>query len=215
MESLLDQLRLLIGKIRTYPNSLSQPTLIALLIVIILFISGSIYYASLKRPKEIISVRPENSKNDYSSPKNSKPKKIIVYICGTVKEPGVYQLNEGERVIDAIERAGGALPQAELEALNLASKLNDGQKIYLPKKGEIKKNLDSNPSSNEIEERININQADSQQIEQLSGIGPVLAERITKYREEHGFFKNIDELKKVEGIGPKKFENLKDKITVD
>lgn len=214
MENLLDNLRLAIGRIKTFPKTLSQPALIAILIICLLFIFGSLLFRSSQRPKNIISAKNENiSKTEKAT--NGSEKRLIIYICGAVRKPGVYEMLPGSRVIDALKKAGNELPEAQIEVLNLASQLSDGQKIYVPKKGEIKPEQNSFQASSEERDLININQADGKQIEELPGIGPVIAGRIVEYRKKYGFFKKVEDLKKVEGIGLKKFENLKDCVTVD
>lgn len=131
---------------------------------------------------------------------------IIVHIAGAVRSPGVYKLLEGSRVIDGIQAAGGALPSADLDKLNLAEYLEDGCKIFVPEKS-----IPPNPSSS-ANNKININFASEKELESLPGIGPSLAKRIVEYREKNGLFKSLEDLEKVRGIGEKKIEQIKDLI---
>lgn len=126
---------------------------------------------------------------------------IYVYVEGEVANPGIYEFTEGDRVADAIEAAGGFTSSADRGAVNLAASLNDGQQVYVYKVGDIP-------------QKVNINTAGSWLLQLLPGIGEVLAGRIIEYRNGNGGFRIIEDLKKVEGIGPATFDNLKDKITV-
>lgn len=215
MENLQDYFNQLIGRIKTYPNTISRPALFITITIFLLLLTGSFVAKINEKPKKVISAKEINSleKPEENTKKNIKV--LMIYVCGAVKNPGVYQLEEGLRITDAIEKAGGGLPGAQLETLNLAAKLTDGQKVYLPKAGENAVNQGLNGQINNEVEKININQADIKQLEELPGIGPVIAERIVKYREKNGLFSKIEELNNVEGIGPKKFESLKDSATVD
>lgn len=154
-----------------------------------------------------------------------KDNTIRVYICGYVTNPDVYELTDGARIIDLINMAGGSTEDACLEAVNLASKLADGQKIYIPSHEEISKGTvfvfteeDSfNTGYNNLYQEnslININFASQKELESLPGIGPVISQSIIDYRNKNGLFNSIDELKRVKGIGEKKYQEIKDLITV-
>jgi competence protein ComEA len=139
----------------------------------------------------------------------------MVYVSGAVMQPGVYQLAPGSRVKDALEAAGGPASKAELEWLNLAAHLEDGDQIWVPQTGE---NPASSPARSPTGEPgwklVNLNTATVELLEELPGIGPVTAEKILVYREEHGPFQSIEEIQNVSGIGPATFERIKDLITV-
>jgi len=148
-------------------------------------------------------------------------KSCVVYVCGNVKNPGVYELKLGDRINDAINLAGGALPKSDLNLINLAEKVADGQKIYVPKVGEsIDLSLTENKTSSSMSAygrdntngKININTASKEQLKTLYKIGDKLAQRIIEYRQKNGGFKNIEELKNVSGIGEKIYEAIKDSI---
>jgi len=156
---------------------------------------------------------------------------LYVYICGAVENPGVYSLREGSRIIDVLNMAGGALEDADLNLLNLAERIVDEQKIYIPKIGEeidktqIKvENRNDNALSIEPKAAgsdtvqnslININTASSEQLQSLPGIGKTIAQNIIDYRNTNGPFQSINEIKNVPRIGEKTFEKIKDKITVN
>lgn len=137
---------------------------------------------------------------------------LVVHVAGAVVHPGVVILDPGARVMDAVQQAGGPLPDAELDSLNLAQPVSDGQKITVPRKGEGVGDRDGNtpPGGG----KVNINTAGKEELERLPGIGPTLARRILDYREAHGGFRSVEELRKVSGIGPKKFEELKGLVEI-
>ena len=120
---------------------------------------------------------------------------ITVHIAGAVSQPGVYQVDLGQRVMDVVNSAQGLTSQANLDKVNLAQKVKDGQRIFIPF-------LKESQSSQTITSFISINQATSSQFQMLSGVGPSLARSIIDYRTKNGPFKTIDELTQVSGIGP-------------
>lgn len=158
----------------------------------------------------------EDSEDSYTE--NNKEDKIFVYIGGAVEKPNVYKLEEGSRIKDLVEIAGGFSDNAESKDINLAQKLNDEDYIYVYSIGESE--IDSNISS-EVTSSIrkdgciNINKATVEELKSIDGIGEVRASKIIEYREENGPYKNIDELKNIGArIGEKTFETIKDKVYV-
>lgn len=143
---------------------------------------------------------------------------VVVHVSGAVQRPGVYELREGMRVIDAIEMAGGGTEKSDIHQLNLAETLYDGQKIYVPVKGEdvgyVGSRSGGGSSAGSVTRKINLNTASIEELEELPGIGPTLATRIVEYREKHGPFRKVEQLMNVSGIGIKKFESLKDKVRI-
>ena len=143
---------------------------------------------------------------------------IVVYVCGEVLHPGVYELDTGARVVQAIQKAGGFTESADDEFWNQAELVSDGQKIYVPTKEEAADLAQTGKSQNSIsgsEGKVNLNTASLQELMTLSGIGQSRAEAILKYREKNGGFKSIEEIQKVEGIKEGVFEKIKDDIIVD
>lgn len=138
-------------------------------------------------------------------------KTIIVDAKGAVHREGVYELQSGARVKDAVEKAGGFLPEADVTKVNLAQLVQDQMVIYVPKKGEQIATVNGAPLS---EGKIQINTATKDQLEKISGIGPRKAENIIKYREQHGPFQKVEDLLEVDGIGEKSLEKMKDEIIV-
>jgi len=138
---------------------------------------------------------------------------IMIHISGEVKTPGVFWLNDGDRVWDAVEAAGGLTPYADQNSINLARVLRDEDHIIIRKIGEnvtASQNLTTSHSG-----LININTANSVELQTLSGIGSATAANIISHREARGGFDNIEEIMNVSGIGERIFENIKDNITVN
>ena len=150
---------------------------------------------------------------------------LLVYVCGEVASPGVYELPAGARVCDAVDAAGGFTRKASRDYWNLAEALTDGQMISFPTEEEAaerrKYDTDGNTSADttfadsETDGKVNINTADVNQLQQLSGIGQTRAEAIVAYRNEHGAFARVEDIMKVSGIKNALFEKMRDDITVD
>lgn len=149
---------------------------------------------------------------------------VYVDIGGAVKNPQLAELPAGSRVEDAIEAAGGLTKDADLSEVNRAALLTDGEKIYIPAEGEETAAVGaagggssgggSVSAAGITSGRININTADEILLQQLTGVGPVTAQKIVDYREQHGKFRAIEELKNVSGIGEKTFEKMRDDVTI-
>lgn len=186
-----------------------------IIIVIIAFISG-IFLGNYAFKKN----------NDYSLNIENQYQKIYVHIIGEIKYPGVYEMEAGDRVFQLVEKAGGLTENADISSINLSKKLVDGEKITifakktsvvtenLSSSGNLNNNSFSTNTSTNSSNLININTASQKELEELPGIGPTLSQRIIEYREKNGYFQTIEDIKKVSGIGDKKFEAIKDLITV-
>lgn len=174
-----------------------------------------IYYEKNNTEKISISNFIENETEDEKD--NTK---IKVYITGEVKNQGVIELEEGDRIADAIEKAGGQTEQASLKNVNLAYQLEDGQKIYIPNINDTETEIIDDGASGVVDDAtikqtvVNINKADEKELQSLNGIGESLATSIVQYRKENGKFETIEDLKNVPGIGDSKFENIKEYIKV-
>jgi competence protein ComEA len=143
---------------------------------------------------------------------------LQVYVIGEISQPGVYMVVPGSRVQDVIQMAGGFLPGANTQALNLAAYVEDGERIFIPKIVENPLTVDQispEGSTTEIHNLIDINTADQSELESLPEIGPVTAQEIIVYRENNGAFTSIEEIENVPAIGPKTFEKIKELITVE
>lgn len=145
-----------------------------------------------------------------------------IHICGEVKAPGVYRMEEGSRVFQVVEKAGGFTDQAARGYLNMAQPVTDGMKLVVPGVDELKQDEiygvepDQNPDAgiNPASAKVNINTATKDQLMVLRGIGESRAEDIIRYREEHGDFEKVEDIMKVSGIKEAAFSKIKDDITV-
>lgn len=144
---------------------------------------------------------------------------IYVDVCGEVNHPGVYQLTGKSRVYEAIEKAGGLTKNAAKACVNQAEKLADGQQIYILSKDEMERggaeaggaSVSEFPVS---DGKVNLNTASKEELMTLGGIGEVKADAIIRYREEHGSFQSVEDVKKIEGIKDGVFNKIKDRITI-
>lgn len=200
-------------------NNINKNQLVIAGIVITMIIIVVIY---------IFSIKPQTNENyenleieDVSKTEEKvEITKIKVHIAGSVVTEGIIELEEGARVADAIKEAGGTTADANTKKINLAQKLQDGQKIYIPNQKEteedIMENLGETIEENSINSssKVNINTATQTELELLSGIGPSIASKIISYRKENGKFKTIEDIKNVPGIGEAKFNSIQDQITV-
>lgn len=136
---------------------------------------------------------------------------IQVHVTGAVVSPGLYELRDGDRVADAIERAGGPAPSADLSRVNLAARVVDGQQVLVPLLGAAPAASDGGEGATRP---VSLNGATLEELTGLDGVGPKTAQKIIDYREAHGGFKSVDELLEVPGIGPAKFEQLREQVTL-
>lgn len=193
--------------------------IVSLIMALIIIKLIDIYYQKENKNEEQINYNEMVAEEVEDNLKNEEDK-IVIYITGEVVNQGVIELEYGSRISDAIEKAGGITETANINNVNLAYKLEDGQKIYIPNINETEVEIVQEGEdgvvvdSSEDEEIININNATSTQLQNLQGIGETLAQNIIDYREENGRFKNIEELMNVPGIGEGKFNNIKEQIKV-
>jgi competence protein ComEA len=139
---------------------------------------------------------------------------LLVYVTGAVRRPGVYRVPERSRVVLGVRRAGGAMARADLTAVNLAAPLQDGQQVVVPRRvaGGSAALGGGAPAGAAAGAQVSLATATAEQLDELDGIGPTLAERIVEYRQSHGGFASIDELGQVDGIGEKRLEALRDAL---
>lgn len=142
---------------------------------------------------------------------------ITIHISGEVNNPGIVNIEADKRLSDAVDKLGGVTENADLNNINLAMKIEDAKHYIIPKIGEEIKNNESinNENNNSNSNKVNINNATIEDLDKLPGIGEATANKIINYREENGDFKSIEELKNVNGIGSKKYEQIKDEITLN
>jgi competence protein ComEA len=167
-------------------------------------------------------------------PRAPAPAKQLIWVdvAGAVEQPGLYSLPAGARVAAALERAGGVRSRADRAAVNLAAKLSDGQQVFVPLRGRAGAGGAGTPAAGSSATpgaaagmsggsaagaasgtRISLSNATQEQLEQLDGIGPALAQRIIDYRNQHGGFRSVDELQEVSGIGEKRLQALKGSVS--
>jgi competence protein ComEA len=135
-------------------------------------------------------------------------RKLLVHVVGAVRTPGLYRLDEGSRVDDAITAAGGPRPKAALDLVNLASPVADGQQVVVPVRGKEAVPGSAGASGATTTERVHLNTASLEDLDGLPGIGPITAQKILDYRTEHGAFSSVEELDAVPGIGPARLAEL-------
>ena len=206
--------------IRERLDSLSRGELAGLVIVVVatLFGSGLWYMRSLPHPVDIAApadaISPVVSQiTGAMGSLSSSPVPIIVDVAGWVRRPGVYEFAPGDRVIDAVNRAGGARKGADLTTLNLAAPLADGTQIIVAKPGATAP-VGGGTSETSGTALINVNTASEPELEDLPGVGPVTAAAIVDYRTQNGPFSAVDDLIDVSGIGPSTLEQIRPFATV-
>ncbi|MGQ9524674.1 MAG: helix-hairpin-helix domain-containing protein [Armatimonadota bacterium] len=219
--------------------SRAQKTVLAILALVALSGVGVQAWRTLRRPAPVVVVGGASS---YLGTPGGAGRAILVHVAGAVRNPNVYEFREGDRVRDAISRAGGALPNAALDALNLAEKLSDGQKVYVPAVDPAGRTVSARTASTSAsterkasgrdrsgrprgrspkklkspsEGTVNINTADSETLQRLPGVGPAIAERIIEYRSQKGRFTAPEEIMEVRGIGPKTFAKMRALVRVE
>ncbi len=204
------------GSIRERLSALSRAELIGLMALLAVTLGGAglWYVRSLPRPVEVTSV--PNGPGGAVPATSASPSPevvLLVDVAGWVRRPGVYEFAEGARVVDALDAAGGARPGALLQALNLAAPLVDGTQILVPREGEeaVAPPVAAGAVAGGL---VNVNTATATELEELPGIGEVLAQRIVDYRTENGPFTSVDQLLDVSGIGDSILDSIRELVTV-
>ena len=137
----------------------------------------------------------------------------LVHVAGAVRTPGVYRLRDGERVQDAVRRAGGPRAGADLNAINLAAKVADGQQVVVPRRGAAGASaVGTGAADGAAQPPVSLNTATAEQLDTLDGVGPATASKILDWRRQHGGFRSIDDLGEIPGIGPKRLAALRGKV---
>jgi competence protein ComEA len=140
-----------------------------------------------------------------AEPASAAPK-LVVHVAGAVRKPGLYRLDEGSRVADAVARAGGATAPADTSAINLAAPLADGMQVLVPRRV-------SGAAGKTVGGRVSLSSATLAELDALPGIGPVTAQKIVDHRAQHGGFRSVDDLDAIPGIGPARIEQLRDLVS--
>jgi len=191
----------------------------ALALVAVLVLGGAAVLAwqARPRPEAVAPMVSASEQPDQDGAESASPV-VVVAVTGKVHRPGLVRLPAGARVADAIEAAGGALPGTDLSLVNLARKVSDGELIAIgvaapPEAGPGGASVAGGPAG-APGGKVNLNTATQAELETLPGVGPVLAQRILDYRQRQGGFRSVGELRRVEGIGDARYEQLKDLVTV-
>lgn len=169
---------------------------------------------------DITSLTSSSNEDKEASEENRVDEKMYVDIKGAIKKPGMYEVTSTMRVLNVIDLAGGLTNDADDKQINFSERLEDQMIIYVPKEGEeipeikVSDKKNENKSSSQSSDKININQAEKDELMTLNGVGEKKAEKIIEYREENGSFKSVEDLKNVNGFGEKTFESLKESIIV-
>ena len=137
---------------------------------------------------------------------------VVVDVAGAVRRPGVYRLPAGARVIDAIDRAGGATGAALLEGINRAARLADGQQVVVPERTPAGAAVGAVGTAGAEEAPIGLGTATVEQLDTIEGIGPITAQKIVEYRDQHGGLSSVEQLDQVSGIGPATMESLRARL---
>ena len=208
-------------------NKNQKIILITLLAVILLVIIYYIWKITQESQEELIQISQETEIEQLQEPIETTATEIIVHIAGAVENDGIQKLPENSRVSDAIDAAGGLTSDANTKNVNLAQKIFDGQKIYIPNITEDEDEIElfeKNNSENDTIETtnifssknglVNINTATQTELETLPGIGPSTASKIINYRNTNGKFRTIEDIQNVSGVGVSKYAQIEDKITV-
>lgn len=204
------------GSIRERLAALSRGELVGLVALLAVTLGGAglWYVRSLPRPVEVAAAPSGGTASAPASASPSPELVVLVDVAGWVRRPGVYEFTEGARVIDAIDAAGGARSGALLEALNLAAPLTDGTQILVPREGQEGVAPAPVTGGAVAGGLVNVNSAIATELEELPGIGEVIAQRIIDYRTENGPFATVDELLDVSGIGDAILESIRELVTV-
>jgi competence protein ComEA len=167
-------------------------------------------------PAASVSAPASGSANQTVRLEPRKATVALVHVAGAVRSPGVYQLRDGERIQDAVRRAGGPRRGADLNAINLAAKVADGQQVVVPRRGAAGAAPVGGAAAGEPgappQAPVSLNTATAEQLDTLDGVGPATASKILEYRRQHGGFRSIDDLGEIPGIGPKRLAALRGKV---
>jgi competence protein ComEA len=140
--------------------------------------------------------------------------RLVIHVVGAVRRPGLYQLADGARIADALRRAGGATRRADLSLVNLAAPVSDGSQVVVPKRAPPVAAGSGSEAGGQAPAAgpIHLNTATAEQLDELPGVGPVTAQKIVDYREQHGAFSSVDDLDAIPGIGPARLEQLRELV---
>ena len=198
----------------------NQKIIVAVILTIIILVIGY-YILDITQNNDIEIIENTEQANEKTENIVENISEIIVHIAGAVENEGIRKLPENSRIADAIEGAGGLTSDANINKINLAQKIYDGQKIYIPYNSEDENILEQQViiEQNEVniqttDNLVNLNTATQTELEMLPGIGTSTASKILEYRKENGYFTKKEDIQNVSGIGESKYQTIKDKITI-
>ncbi len=212
-----------VERIRSRPRFGLSSAVAAVVVCVLCAASGLWWWSTISSPPKVQPVdapgpRPSSSGGEASGGQPSGAAGdggpvLVVHVAGAVVSPGVYRLPNGSRIHDAIGAAGGAIPEADLHRLNLAAPLEDGIRVLVPRPGDAVETSPSAPASSSggtasSRGKVNLNSASAEELAGLPRVGPVLAQRIVEYRQQHGRFASPEDLDAVPGVGAKMLESL-------
>jgi competence protein ComEA len=180
----------------------------ALLLIAALFVGGR-YLAGAGSAREVHAT-PGTAGELRAEPRP----RLVVHVVGAVRRPGLYRLEDGARIADALRRAGGATRKADLSLVNLAAEISDGSQVVVPRRAPPAPagTAPAEPGAAPPAGPVHLNTATVEQLDELPGIGPVTAQKIIEYREQHGAFSSVDDLDAIPGIGPARLEQLRELV---
>lgn len=227
MENLKNFFNACIDKFKALDRKILIKATIGICILVVAFSLYGIKNAEAESKNEIFKTVNASEKKDgiENEKEETYDDKIVVQVAGAVAHPKICHMPKDTRVYQIVEEAGGFLPEADPSNLNLAAPVNDGDKIYIPKVGEVSETdditgkiekSDDIPSNDFTHDgKININSATREELQQIPGIGPHTADKIVSWRKENGTFRKKEDIKKINGIGDKTFEKMKERIRVN
>ena len=170
-----------------------------------------------------VTVEPHATASPGAAATPPPPMHLLVHVAGEVRRPGVYRVPRGGRVHDAVQLAGGLTARAEQAGVNLVARVTDGQQVVVPRRGAAPAATGmagsgagapgAGSGGAPAGAKVSLGSATLEQLDAIDGIGPTLAKRILEYRDQHGGFRSVDELRQVDGIGAKRFESLREAVT--
>ncbi|HVT77143.1 MAG TPA: helix-hairpin-helix domain-containing protein [Acidimicrobiales bacterium] len=199
-----------IGELQSIPIVAVVAVVVAALAVgaTLVFARGGV--GPTRQPNVELSLPRADTATDAEASPTTTSGELHVHAAGAVAQPGVVTVPGGSRVTDVVAAAGGPAADADLDQINLAAPVTDGERVYVPHKGEVVASLASGTGATGAADAIvNINDADETALETLPGVGPATAKAILDYRTQHGKFRSVDDLLNVRGIGPSKLSQIK------
>jgi competence protein ComEA len=181
----------------------------AALLVAALFVAGRFFVGSGTATVD----RPQAEAGEIEA---AAPPRLVVHVVGAVRRPGLYRLVHGARIADAVRRAGGATRRADLSLVNLAAQVSDGSQVVVPRREVVESGAASEAGESGVGGApggpVHLNTATLDELDALPGVGPVTAQKILDYREQHGAFSSVDDLDAIPGIGPARLEQLRELV---